>query len=151
VSYFHLTFRPNLKHVSTVREFVVQFYRRSLVDNEMSSRLAIATHELLENAVNYAADDETSLRVEIAQDQLIIKTWNRSDEGRLARLCALIDEMNANDPDHFYQTVMERTAFAEGSGLGLARIRAEAEMQVAYQIEHGSVCVRATAAITGLA
>ena len=49
--YFHLVFRPNIKLVSTVRRFTGEFYRRVLVDQELASRLALATHEMLENAM----------------------------------------------------------------------------------------------------
>ena len=51
--YFHLVFRPNIKLVSTVRRFTGEFYRRVLVDQDLASRLALATHEMLENAVTY--------------------------------------------------------------------------------------------------
>src|SRR5437660_1066565 len=62
---FELTLRPNLELVATVRLFVESFYHRTLSDEELSGRLAIATHELLENAVKYSVDGETSLRIEI--------------------------------------------------------------------------------------
>jgi hypothetical protein len=148
--YFQLSFRPNIRLVSTVREFTVQFYRRLLSDSELSSRLSVATHELLENAVSYALDDETTVRIEIADDQLVIKTWNRTSLESAAIVRSLIDEMNASDPNEFYQKLMAKTALSpDGSGLGLARIRAEAEMQLSYQIESDRVCIRASAPVGG--
>ena len=149
--YFHLSFRPNLKLVSSVREFTVAFYQRVLADPDLSSRIALATHELLENAVSYAVDDETTVRVEIEGDQLVIKTWNRSSYESAATVRALIDEINEfADPDQFYLHLMTKTAHKpEGSGLGLARIRAEAEMQLSYEIERDRVCIRATTPVYG--
>ena len=143
--FFHLTFRPNIRLVSSVREFTVNFYRRMLADREVSSRLALATHELLENAVSYAADDETTVRVEMLDGQLTIRTWNRSNEDNTASLRNVIDEMNATtDPNRFYLALMERTALSpEGSGLGLARVRAEADMTITYKIENNEVCIEA--------
>ena len=149
--YFHLTFRPNIKLVSTVRRFIGDFYRRVLVDQEMSSRLALATHELLENAVAYAADEETEVRIEVENDILSVRTWNRTTPERIDSLKATIDEMNAApDPDSFYQTMLIRTAKrTDGSGLGLARVRAEAEMNLGYEVDQNRVCILATATVVG--
>lgn len=149
--YFHLTFRPNIKLVSTVRRFTAEFYRRVLADQELASRLALATHEMLENAVAYATDGESSLRIEIDGDRLSVRTWNRSTYESVAALRAIIDEMNSTpDADEFYQRMLVKTAKrTDGSGLGLARVRAEAEMGVTYEIDKDRVCIMATAPITG--
>lgn len=149
--YFHLTFRPNIKLVSTVRRFIGEFYRRVLNDQELSSRLALATHELLENAVAYAAEQETSIRIEIEGDQLIVKTWNRTTPERLAALKERIDGLQAiEDADRFYQQMLVTSLKqTDTSGLGLARIRAEADMRLSYEIEKDKVCIRATAQIVG--
>ena len=143
--YFHVSFRPNSKLVSTVRKFTEEFYRRMLDDHDTSERVALATHELLENAIAYASDQETSVRVELDDDQLVVKTWNRTSPERLASLKILIDKMNgASDPNAYYQTLMTDTAYrTDGSGLGLARIRAEADMAIPYEITADSVCIEA--------
>jgi len=147
--YFHVSFRPNFKLVSTVRRFTEEFYQRMLDDQEVSEKVALATHELLENAISYAIDDETGVRVELDDDQVIVKTWNRSTPERLASLRAVIDEMNqATDPDAYYQQLMQKTAYrTDGSGLGLARIRAEAEMAIRYEITTDRVCIEARATV----
>ncbi len=142
--YFQVSFRPNLKLIPTVRRFTEEFYERMLDDREMSAKLGLATHELLENAVAYATDGETEIRVELADDDLIVRTWNRISPERLERLAQLFVEMNRSDPEEYYQAMMHRTAHrAEGSGLGLARIRAEADMAVSYEVTTGRVCVQA--------
>lgn len=149
--YFHLTFRSNIKQVSTVRRFIGEFYRRVLPDQEMSSRLALATHELLENAVAYATDEETEVLIEIVDGVLSIKTWNRSSLDRLAGLVAAIEELNAApDPEAYYQEMMFKTARrTDGSGLGLPRIRAEAEMTLGYELIDDRVCILATSNVAG--
>jgi hypothetical protein len=149
--YFHLAFRPNIALVSTVRRFIGEFYRRVLVDQELSPRLALATHELLENAVAYAIDDETEVRIEILEDQLVVKTWNRTLPERLGSVRSAIDEMNAEpDADKYYQQMLIRTSKrTDGSGLGLARIRAESEMRLGYEIDNDRVCIMATTIVTG--
>ena len=147
--YFHVSFRPNFRLVSTVRKFTEEFYQRMLDDRTTSERIALATHELLENAIAYASDDETGVRVELSEDELVVKTWNRTSPERLATLTAMIDELNrAEDPDAYYQTLMTKTAHREeGSGLGLARVRAEAEMAISYEVTTDMVCVAARTAI----
>ena len=149
--YFHLVFRPNIKLVSTVRRFTGEFYRRVLVDQELASRLALATHELLENAVAYAQDDETAIRIEVEGDLLSVRTWNKGTAERIAAIKTNIDRvMAAPDPDLYYQEQMlvasKRT---DGSGLGLARVRNEAEMQLSYEIDKDKVCIRAVTKIVG--
>src|SRR6185503_5731609 len=117
--YFHLVFRPNIKLVSTVRRFTGEFYRRVLVDQELASRLALATHELLENAVTYAHDDETAIRIEVEGEMLSVRTWNRAVADRLVALRSSIDRvMAAPDPDVYYQEQMLVAAKrSDGSGL----------------------------------
>jgi hypothetical protein len=146
-AYFHVAFRPNLKLISTVRRFVSEFYLRILTDRELASRLTLATHELVENAVAYAADGETEIRIEVVDQGLIIKTWNKASAEQQAVVRKLVDALNAaEDPDEYYQTRLIQTAHQpEGSGLGLARIRAEAEMDISLQIEDDRVCILAEA------
>jgi len=149
--YFHLVFRPNIKLVSTVRRFAGEFYRRVLADQELASRLALATHEMLENAVAYANDEETAVRIEIEGDLLSVRTWNRAAPDRLLAIKANIDRvMEAPDPAAYYQEQMAVAAKRnEGSGLGLARIRDEAEMNLSYEFDKDKVCIRAVARIIG--
>jgi len=147
--YFHVSFRPNFRLVSTVRKFTEEFYDRMLGDRDASERLALATHELLENAIAYASDDETEVRVELTEDVLIVKTWNHATPERLANLKTMIDEVNgAPDPNAYYQQLMNKTAYRkDGSGLGLARIRAEADMSISYEVTTDRVCVAASTTV----
>jgi hypothetical protein len=142
-AYFHLSFAPNIKLVTTVRRFTGEFYRRILPDQEVASRLALATHELLENAVAYASDGETGVRIELDSPNLIVRTWNRVSSPHLQDLTNAIDELNrAPDADAYYQQMLAKSAVrTEGSGLGLARVRAEAQMAVSYEIVADRVCV----------
>jgi hypothetical protein len=146
-AYFHVAFRPNIKLISPVRRFVSEFYVRILTDRELASRLTLATHELVENAVAYAADGETEIRIEVVDDGLVVKTWNRASLEQQAVVRDLIETLNAaEDPDAFYQLRLAQTARRpEGSGLGLARIRAEADMDISLQIEDDRVCILAEA------
>jgi hypothetical protein len=149
--YFHLVFRPNIVLVSTVRRFTGEFYERVLVDRELASRLALATHELLENAVAYASEPETAIRIEIDNDLLNVQTWNRATQDNINGLRELMEEVSAApDPVAFYYQLLEKNALREdGSGLGIARVRAECGMTLSYQIDNDRVCIRAVTQISG--
>lgn len=68
-AYFELDFKPNVQLVSVVRRCVTELYQRFLDDPDGTSRVALATHELLENAVEYSRDGETTIRIEVAQHE----------------------------------------------------------------------------------
>lgn len=145
--YFEVSFRPNAKLVSTVRRFTEELTMRTMPDHHVSEKVALATHELLENAVNYAIDGETGVRVEVIDDLLTVSTWNRTDPAHLADLTARIDRMNScANADEYYQLMLNETAYrTDGSGLGLARILAEAEMVISYEIvSNNQVHIRAS-------
>src|SRR3954463_920520 len=73
--------RPEL--VSIVRRFVTDFYDRTLANPDATSRVALATHELLENAVKYSRDGRAKVRIQVTGDehrvQVRIRTKNRAE------------------------------------------------------------------------
>jgi hypothetical protein len=147
--YFELVFRPSVVLTTTVRRFVSDFYERVLDDEDSTSRLAMATQELLENAVKYGSHGETVLRIEVLRSEGIVRihTSNRSDALNIAILERRISEMrSAPDPIGFYQRLLRATVNEpDGSGLGLARIRCEGEMEVDLTVEGDRVAINAIA------
>jgi anti-sigma regulatory factor (Ser/Thr protein kinase) len=150
-AYFELAFSPCLSLVSIVRRFVGEFYTEVLGDAEMTSRIAVATHELLENAARYALDGQASVRIGVAARDAVavvsITTKNRASDSHLATLRRSLDELiAAPDPNAYYLTLMRRTAKrTDGSGLGLGRIAAESDMRLSYGIEGDCITLRAQA------
>lgn len=136
-----LSFAPSINLVSLVRQFASDFYAEQLGEGDAVSRLALATHEILENAVKYSIDGMTRIRIEYRPEekggQVVLQTWNRPRPEHLAVLEQNMAELSAAaDPMAHYLTLIKRTStLPVGSGLGLGRIRAEAEMSVRYVIE----------------
>jgi hypothetical protein len=148
---FELTFQPDLDLVTDVRDFVETFSLRVLDDRDLSGRLAIATHELLENAVKYARGGETSLRVDVVPAPgaraIRVRTRNRADDRHVTTLRVYLDEIRASaDPLAYYHQRMQRAARVAGAAqLGLARVQCEAEMALSCSIEGDTVTIHAEA------
>lgn len=127
-----LSFSPSVTLVSVVRRFVLEFYQEVVPDPDLTSRLALATHELLENAVKYSSDDGARLSIWVERHEgeveVAARTWNRSSEAGIARLRQLVADIQGHpDAEAFYQDLMRKSLREKvGSGLGLARICAEA-------------------------
>jgi anti-sigma regulatory factor (Ser/Thr protein kinase) len=147
------SFKPKAELVSVVRRFLKDFFGRVLNNPEAVSRMTLAAHELLENAVKYAESGETSIHVRIGTEgestRISIRTRNCTSGNNLRVVCDTIDELkSAADPLHHYLSVMQRTCDCVGtSGLGLARIRAETDMEIDWSIQGNQLIVTVETAL----
>lgn len=135
LGFCELSFERRPELVSIVRRFVSDFYDRTLGDPDATSRVALATHELLENAVKYSRDGKAKVRIEVTSSgkraRVRIRTKNRGNAEDAEQIRRTLDEMKSMDPNVYYLGLMRRNAArSDGSGLGLARIQAEAEMSM---------------------
>src|SRR5258708_12850505 len=116
---FELTFRPSIELISIVRHFVADFYRK-VTNEDAASRLALATHELLENAAKYSTDGAAELGVciDAAEGTVSIRMKNRASPERIRLLRGCFDEMaSAASAAALYADMLRRTAVREtGSG-----------------------------------
>ncbi|HKQ70944.1 MAG TPA: hypothetical protein VJT73_16475 [Polyangiaceae bacterium] len=146
-AFFELRFRPCLELVSTVRRFVSGFYSAVLHDADLGSRLALATHELVENAVKFATSAETTLQVEVTRSTGLARvvSWNDADPTNVANLQRLLRAMReAPSALAYYEGLLTGEVEAvSSSGLGLARIGAEAEMSLSCEVKGSVVCIAA--------
>ena len=148
VSVLCASFRPTIELISILRKLAYEFTKNALDDDDVSSRVALAIHELLENSVKYSSDGFAALSIDMNRSseveiEVTIRVTNRVDVERMPALKEALRELgDAQDPDVYYTALMRRTAAREsGSGLGLARILAEGEMKLRGEIEGDTVCI----------
>jgi hypothetical protein len=143
---------PALEQVSAIRSFLKNYCGPLLKDADLVDRMAIAIHELLENASKYSARGWARLCVAVNQSdgsdpELSIKVFNIPAAEHVEGLRSIVAKvMRAADPQEAYQDVMAASVQrSEGSGLGLARIRAEAGMKLSLTFQEEYACIEAVA------
>jgi hypothetical protein len=148
-----LEFVPDMRLVWRTSRYVRDFYGNILEDPDACARVMLAAHELMENSAKYSADGVGQLEVQLierdGQAYVQIRTSNRASPESLAELRRFFDENGRTpDPIAFYDQMIARTAKrSDGSGLGLARIRAEGEMSLHYSVSGDRVTVVAETAV----
>jgi hypothetical protein len=150
--YLEICFRPSIATINEARRLVAALYEPLVADQNIAERVALATHELLENALKYSLDGTTVLRIELSHERaprtITVETRNAISQDRKVGLADAFEEMRRfGDATEYYQFAMKRTrTMRHGSGLGLARIWAEAEMDLSHAF-HGDEA-RVTAALS---
>jgi len=128
-----------------VRELLSGIYKDLLEPDEIES-VAMAAHELLENVVKYSADGTSSFDVDISDRDggafVRLRTRNRADARHLDAIRRVLERVaSASDPMLIYDELVASSPRREGSGLGLARICAEGDMDVSCTLQDGHVMI----------
>lgn len=151
--YLEICFRPTVATINEARRLVAALYEPLVSNADVAQRVALATHEMLENALKYSLDGSTVLRIELSHHRgprtVSVETRNITSPERKAGLVEAFEEMRRfGDATEFYQFAMKRTrTIRHGSGLGLARIWAEAEMELTHSFVGDEARVTATLSI----
>jgi hypothetical protein len=142
-----LAFRPSVDLISSTRRFVADFFDGVVTDPDATSRVAMTIHELLENVFKYSVDGCAKVDIALGdrQEQKVVRIFstNRASQDRMHELTQRLDELQgADDPLKLYYRIIAQSAKRkEGSGLGLARIRAEGEMDLSYVVKGDEITI----------
>lgn len=144
-----LNFRPSIDLISSTRRFVNELLDSMLANPDVSSRVALTIHELLENTLKYSLDGEARLDLSVdkrdGRQVISIRASNRATPDQLLELRGRIDALrDLTDPMSTYVTMMVESARGDtdGSGLGLVRIRVEGEMELNYTVEGDQITIQ---------
>ena len=150
--HLELSFRPTVQTIGVVRRAIMTLCEPAM-DKDASARVALATHELLENVLRHSVDGDTILTVrsyEGPHARITVTTYSRATPAKIAELKAFTARMAGAKPDEFYLALMvARAGTDDDGGLGLARVYAEAEMSLDVQSEGDTVRVIASTARLG--
>jgi len=135
-----------------IANWLIDFCQMTIGDRETTSRLHMAAHELVENVLKYGSTPEVGLEFELergADGSIVrLRTRNTAAPEQLEEVTRRIMELRAaTDPIAYYDQLIRATAPMVGmSGLGLARIRAEAGLDVDCSVSgrEVSIVVQAT-------
>ena len=124
---------PPWVFIDEIRRFVESFCSCASIGADREAQVALAVHELMQNAVPHARgrDVELDLLLEPRAGRIAVRVTNDCIEEEFAALAARVDAMY-REPDalrSYLRTMKEQPTTARG-GLGLARVRFEAQMDI---------------------
>ena len=133
---------------SVVRRFVETVAERLGVSDDASVGIALATHELCENVAKYGVGCRGTVCLDVRRDadgaRIVLSVTSEAHPNDIDGLKQRFREMEkAPDPMTYYVALMGKEAPKGESGLGLARIRAEADMTLGLAVDAGLVTVSA--------
>lgn len=152
-----MTPSPPNSFVQNTIAWLTEFSQLTVRDLDTASRVRIAVAELTENVVKYG--QRQGARVDVSLEQrhcglyLIVETTNSAPERHIERAVELLTEIrDSKDPVAFYDQLILAVAPTHEvgvSGLGLARIRAEGELQVDFRLDGEMLTIIAEMPIAG--
>jgi hypothetical protein len=137
----HIDSNPRL--VSVVRRFIEEALEKVVDDDDQDlvGRLSMAAHELVENGVKYAVRNPTIMRIAVIQTgekvSARIAVTNEASADNVERLRLFVSEICRSGPAdlaELYESYLRRRDPHTQSGLGLCRIRAEADLTLALEV-----------------
>jgi len=162
VASFSMAFGRRPKMVALVRRVVADFYG-ALYDEIAApieqqrgwpSQVSLAAHELVENTVRHGLDGDAVFSIAVDPDHgapgrahlVRITTRNRADAAQRELVLRRVNELRtAPDLFAFYVALLTKSTQQGSSGLGLARIRVEARMELHCSIDGDELEITASA------
>jgi anti-sigma regulatory factor (Ser/Thr protein kinase) len=121
--------------IDDIRRFVESFCAAACPGSDREAQVALAAHELVQNAISNATEPgvELALEVDAAQARVSIAVSNHCADEQLLELRERIRLAKADpDPLAAYLAAMHAAPRSRG-GLGLARIRYESELELTVE------------------
>lgn len=136
--------QPPWVFIDELRRFVQSFCACACPGQGREEQVALAVHELMQNAAPRAGERSVELVLEVmpAEDLVRVSVSNPCDAEEYAVLAERLARMAA-EPDalKFYVATMRETPTNTRGGLGLARVRFEAQLELSAAWVDGRVTV----------
>ncbi|HEY9899674.1 MAG TPA: hypothetical protein V6D00_10880 [Pantanalinema sp.] len=142
-----ITFSPRWWNmISSTRIFMASFCGHSFGDEDLSDKIAMSAHELLENAVKYSVspDAPVNCTMRVQEDRVIVSVQNEADSAHSRVLQEEFAIVLKGDPMEMYIAKMQDSLMSEKNQLGLARIRAEGDAELRLITNGNSVIIEAS-------
>jgi hypothetical protein len=143
----HIRLETSPQILQQVGEFITT-YTKYRFQPRMAERLALASQELIENAVSYGSvSGDVICTLSEAERFIEVCVSNDTSPGRLANLRAQLERLRG-DPEQVFLEEMGRSIAGTGAraALGLARICHEAQMDLELDVDGVRVSMHARCA-----
>jgi hypothetical protein len=146
--HMQLGFKGRGHLLAGVRQLIIDVCSEYLGSEDLTQQLVTAVQELLENLVKYSESEASSLEFELraidGQPTARIHTRNQASEAHLREAQRVLEGIiTAADPVALYQAMVSASGDRAGSGLGLARLRAEVGFNLSYAVQPGCLSIEA--------
>lgn len=141
-----LRLEPTWVMVDHIRHLVEDFCARTFADASRQDQLALAAHELIQNAIAHTTSPEIELELDLdrASDRVIVSVTNGARPDQIDVLRARLAQTLAHpDPLVAYVSAMREDPHSRG-GIGLARVRFEAGLDLSLEVHGERVTIHAS-------
>jgi anti-sigma regulatory factor (Ser/Thr protein kinase) len=145
--YLMLRMKPPWVFIDEIRRFVESFCACACPGQGREAQLALAVHELMQNAIPHARGGHVDLVLEVepSAERVSVEVSNPCTDEEYAALSARVAAMYA-EPDALtsYLRAMKESPATTRGGLGLPRIRFESQLDIRTARKGGRVTVEAS-------
>lgn len=152
-SVFFLRMDPTWHVIDEVRRFVESFCATACPGTERQEQLALAAHELVQNAIANAASPDVEMRLELDRraGRVRLSVSNGCVPEQIAVLRSRLARAQSHrDPLAGYLEAMRENPGARG-GLGLSRVRFEGALDLGLEVDGSRVTVHADGVLAPVA
>jgi anti-sigma regulatory factor (Ser/Thr protein kinase) len=144
--YLMLRMKPPWVFVDEIRRFVEAFCACACPGENREGQVALAVHELMQNAIPHAGGEsvDLTLQVDPGADRIEVAVSNPASDEQYLEFKGRLERINLEpDPLQSYLRAMAEAPMNQRGGLGLARIRFEAQLELSIIREGDRITVLA--------